>query len=337
LKILYAIQGTGNGHISRAREIVPLLAQMAELDVLISGQHAEIHLSQDVRFSLKGMGFIFGKSGGVDLLRTFAKNNTRRLLKEIRQLPIEEYDLVLSDFEPVSCWAARLRSVPCIGLSHQAAVLAPSAPRPVESDIMGRSLLQFYAPAPVNFGFHFSRYEPWIFPPVIRSEVRALAGSPNLGHFTVYLPAYDDVRIIKVLSAIPGVNWHVFSKHSRQTYREGSIQISPIENTAFLQSMATAEAVLCGAGFETPAEALFLGKRILVIPMKNQYEQQCNAAALASMGIPVLKNLKRKRAEAIQSWAESTTPPPIVDYPDITRDILAHIVLGKDTPLLMPQ
>ena len=34
MKILYAIQGTGNGHISRAREIIPLLQKYGELDIL---------------------------------------------------------------------------------------------------------------------------------------------------------------------------------------------------------------------------------------------------------------------------------------------------------------
>ncbi len=47
--------------------------------------------------------------------------------------------------------------------------------------------------------------------------------------------------------------------------------------------------MLCGAGFETPAEALFLGKKLMVIPMKGQYEQHINAASLKELGIPVLK------------------------------------------------
>ena len=44
MKILYAIQGTGNGHISRARDIIPVLMQMGELDILISGTEAEVEL-----------------------------------------------------------------------------------------------------------------------------------------------------------------------------------------------------------------------------------------------------------------------------------------------------
>ena len=43
MKILYGIQGTGNGHLSRAEEIVPILKKMAHVDVLISGNQSHNH------------------------------------------------------------------------------------------------------------------------------------------------------------------------------------------------------------------------------------------------------------------------------------------------------
>ena len=93
--------------------------------------------------------------------------------------------------------------------------------------------------------------------------------------------------------------------------------------------MANAEGVLCGAGFETPAEALFMKKKLMVIPMKGQYEQQCNAAALKEMGVPVIKSLKAKHIDKIKNWMESGTKIP-VDYPDITESIIDNI-LQKQT------
>ena len=42
MKVLYAIQGTGNGHLSRAGEIVPMLNEYAQVDILISGSQADI-------------------------------------------------------------------------------------------------------------------------------------------------------------------------------------------------------------------------------------------------------------------------------------------------------
>ena len=58
-----------------------------------------------------------------------------------------------------------------------------------------------------------------------------------------------------------------------------------------MQTRERRVAIITGAGFETPAEALYLGKKLMVIPIRGQYEQFCNAAALAKMGVPVLKTL----------------------------------------------
>ena len=90
MKILYAIQGTGNGHISRARDIIPELKKYANVDVLISGIQADVPLGFDVKFRLNGMGFIFGKKGNVDLLQTFKKCITRKFLKEVKELPVKD-------------------------------------------------------------------------------------------------------------------------------------------------------------------------------------------------------------------------------------------------------
>ena len=38
MKILYAIQGTGNGHLSRAIDVIPDLKKIVKVDVFVSGQ-----------------------------------------------------------------------------------------------------------------------------------------------------------------------------------------------------------------------------------------------------------------------------------------------------------
>ncbi len=99
--------------------------------------------------------------------------------------------------------------------------------------------------------------------------------------------------------------------------------------------MAQSEGVLCGAGFETPAEALFMKKKLLVIPMKNQYEQQLNAAALKQMGVPVIKNLNDRFDMVIRTWINSTRTVE-VNYPDMTNAIIDQIIEkhGKLSPII---
>lgn len=324
MKILYAIQGTGNGHLSRARDIIPILQQKGELDILVSGIQADVELPYPVKYKFKGLSFIFGKNGGIDLLATYRKSNLKQLYKEIKSLPIDDYDLVLNDFEPVSAWACKMKQKPCIGLSHQAAVINKKSPKPKKKDIVGKVVLNNYAPVTEAYGFHFGAYDKNIFTPVIRSQVRE-AKPVNKPHYTVYLPAYSDEKIIKVLGEIKNIQWQVFSKHTKKAYKEKNVHIRPINNEAFIESFITCTGVLCGAGFETPAEALYLKKKLMVIPMKGQYEQQCNAAALQTMHVPVIKSLKKKHLDSIKDWA-TASQQIIVNYPDTTQRIINMII-----------
>jgi len=324
MRILYAIQGTGNGHLCRARDIIPILKENHEVDLLISGTQADVELPYEIKYRFKGLGFIFGSNGGIDLVATYKKNHIKTLLSEIKSLPVQGYDLVVNDFEPVSAWASRIHNVKCIAISHQAAVLNKKAPQPREIDIIGKAILKNYAPSDAKYGFHFAAYNDKIFTPVIRSQVRKQIVK-KLGHYTVYLPAYDDKRVLKVLKLIPEIQWQVFSKHNKKLMGEKNVTIQPIDNDTFIHSMATSEGVLCGAGFETPAEALFLKKKLMVIPMKGQYEQQCNAAALKNMGVPVLKSLKPKNLSKIEAWIEKGDVIE-VDYPDVTEVIINRLI-----------
>ncbi|MET4081468.1 uncharacterized protein (TIGR00661 family) [Pedobacter sp. UYP30] len=323
MKILYAIQGTGNGHISRARDIIPELRKKGEVDILVSGTEADVFLGFPIKYKLKGLSFVFGKKGGIDLVSTYKKARLKRFFKEVKNLPVRNYDLVINDFEPVSAWACFFNRKQCISLSHQAAALNIKAPQPDKKDRVGKAILKKYAPVTDAYGFHFKAYAENIFTPVIREEIRN-ADNIQLPHYTVYLPAYNDKRIIKVLKEVKEIEWEVFSKHTKKPYNEENIKISPINNEAFIKSMLTCTGVLCGAGFETPAEALFLKKKLMVIPMKGQYEQQCNAAALKKMGVPVLKKLKIERLGDILAWVQEACVIQ-VDYPNITHSIIDSI------------
>ena len=327
MKILYALQGTGNGHLARATEIIPILRQMAETDILLSGIQGDIQLPFDVKYKLYGLSFIFGKTGGVDFWETFKKMRLLRFIADLIKLPVTKYDLIICDFEPVSAWACKLKNKRCIGLSHQNAVLHKNTPKPGKSNLFGKLILKYYAPTSIKYGFHFEQLDSFNFPPVIRSEIRNATVSAN-NHFTVYLPSYSNEEIEKTLSKIPEINWEVFTKHSNQTYTVGNVHFQPISAEAFKRSFVSCSGILCNAGFETPAEALYMGKKLCVIPMKNQYEQACNAAFMARFGIPALTHL-HESTEKIKYWANSKNSISI-RYPDMTAKILEKIIIRNN-------
>lgn len=324
MKILYAIQGTGNGHLSRAADIVPELRKYGSLDLFVSGAQAEVNLPFPVKFKSKGLSFYFGKGGGIDFYKTFQRNSSRSVIKEIDEFPVAQYDLIVNDFEPISAWAARKKKIPCIGLGHQAAFLSAKSPRPKIIDPFGEWLLTHYAPLKKYVGFHFECYDKYIFTPVIRSAIRTMEPE-NRGHYTVYLPAYDDKKLVALLLRLPARNWHIFSKHAKNKYQVEGISVWPVSGSAFAESMACSEGVITGAGFETPAEVLHLNKKLLVVPMKHQYEQHCNASALKKLGVPVLKKMKLKNLKKIQRWMDDASPLNI-SFPDTTSDAVERLM-----------
>lgn len=326
MRILYAIQGTGNGHITRAKEILPALRKRAWVDVLLSGMHSEIDLEYPVSYRMKGLGFKFGKKGGVDVFGTWWHGDIPNFFKEVNGLDLSPYDLVINDFEPVSARAARAQHVPCIGLSNQCVLTNRniSLPKPKKSDALGRAILKHYAPVDVAYGFHYHKIDHFITTPVIRKEIRELK-TRDEGHYLVYLPFYNDSKIVKALRRFPSTRWKVFSKHTRELREEGNISIFPLDSEFFMETLASARGVISAAGFGTTTEVLFLGKKLLVIPMKNQYEQRCNAHVLQEMGIPVIRSLKRKWHGEIDRWLRNQFSLE-VQYPDHTQVLVDRIL-----------
>tara|TARA_R110002072_G_scaffold22582_18_gene79133 strand:- start:1138 stop:2196 length:1059 start_codon:yes stop_codon:yes gene_type:complete len=327
LKILYAIQGTGNGHIARAMEIIPLLKEYGEVDIVLSGDHKNIDFPMPIKYRSKGLSFAYNKNGGLSFLKTIFRNNIFQIIHEIFTFPIKDYDVVINDFEFITAWSAKLNAVKSFGLGHQYAFLSKDCPRPAKIDKLGEWVLKNYAPVTKAIGFHFDTFDNFVYRPVIRKEVRELEVS-NEGYFTVYLPAYGDEYLKKYLSQIPEKRWEIFSKNCKEAYSYKNLHFKPTQNQAFVESLTKCEGILCSAGFETPAEALYLGKKLFTIPIKNQYEQYCNAAALESIGVGVSYSLNSQTIETIKDWARDSEPLKI-NYPNQTKEIIRREIFDE--------
>ncbi len=327
MKILYGIQGTGNGHLSRAQELIPAFRNYAHVDVLISGNQSQLVTDLDFNYSLRGLTFVTGKRGGISFPGTLRNFNPRTFINDVRNLPVEKYDLIISDFEPITAWAGRLRGKKVIELSHQAGAKHPNAPKPDRSFGLGKFILNNYCPSNQEFGFHFESYAPSIFTPVIRRSIREL--NPKQGSFNlVYLPSYGDEQILKFLRNFDS-EWCVFSKFTKSIKRVDNVFFHPIDQTEFLKSLEKCNGVLCGAGFELPAEAIYLQKKLMVIPISGQYEQYCNAEALKSLGFCVIEDLDLIHYRFVNNWL-NTQPKIAINYED-NVELIAQKVLGYPT------
>ena len=327
MKILYGIQGTGHGHISRAKELLPELAKYASVDVIMSGGNSVPDIEEFITYKKHGISLSYDNNGSVSIIGTLLDLRPISFVKDINKISLKKYDLVISDYEPISAWAAKFKNIPCVALSHQASFLSRKTPRPVHRSGVAEAILQHFAPAESAIGFHFKRYDSFVEPPIIRSPIKNLRTNTE-NHVTVYLSAFHHEVLMDIFAPIDEVDWHIFSPYCRKAKRVQNMSIYPISNQLFLDSVASCKGVICNAGFETCAEAMFLGKKLMAIPIHNQYEQQCNAAALKDMGILTLEGLRGK-GDKIREWLENKRViriDEIADPKEVVKTLLTMIV-----------
>jgi uncharacterized protein (TIGR00661 family) len=279
MKILYAFNGTGYGHASRAMSILPLLSHH-EVDIMISGEMNPIDIGHEIKYRFKGFTFAYS-NGKLDYWKTFRQLNIFQFIKDVCSLSVEQYDLVISDFEPISAYASKLRVVKSLSLSHHAAFLSKNTPRPYEIDSIAEWILKNYAPCKYNIGFHFDKYDDFILAPHIRNVIRDNKDKEDLeGYVLVYLSAYKVEDLVNVFSTYKDFKFLIFSSQiDKPSWNKSNVKFRPINQSEFMYSLLRCRGVITGGGFETVAEALYLNKPVLTIPIKGQYEQECNATA----------------------------------------------------------
>ncbi len=307
MKILYSIQGTGNGHISRAVSLWPYLQKLGDVDFLISGRNHSLKTPFRIRYQLDGISFRLSKNGGIDYLKTFREINFVSYFKEVYKLQLLGYDFVINDFEPVSALAARKHGVPCVSLSHQASFLSRKTPVAPVIDFKGKWILKNYARCNDYVGIHFREYDEHVFTPVIRPDLYS-SKAIDSGHITVYLPAYHYQKLAANMRTIADIEFHIFDSSITKYYRDKNIHFYPSNLELFQQSLLHATGVITGGGFETPAEAIYLGKKLMMIPIRHQYEQLCNAHAAALLGITIMGSLSMKFKSEVEKWLYEVAP-----------------------------
>ena len=90
MKLLYAFQGTGNGHVARARDLVPRLSNYAEVDVLLAGTQSDLNLGFNIKYRCYGLTMVYDSKGAVSYWRSILKNKPLRFIRDVLSLPVKE-------------------------------------------------------------------------------------------------------------------------------------------------------------------------------------------------------------------------------------------------------
>ncbi len=323
MKVFYGVQGTGNGHITRARVMAKALyAAGFEVTFQFSGRPAEQYFDMEVfnGYQLKeGLTFNTHK-GQVSYLKTALQASPIRFVKDINTLDLSAYDLVISDFEPVTAWAAKRQNKPVIGIGHQYA-FNHQIPR-AGSDPVANQVMKYFAPADIGVGLHWHHFGQPILPPII--ETPSLPTLVQANKIVVYLPFEDTEEVIRYLSPFTDFQFHLYAPQPVAS-RYQHIECKPLSRLGFQQDVYDCAGIISNAGFELASEALQLGKKILAKPLHAQMEQISNAAALRQLGYG--HTMFDMDSAVIESWLHN--PHALqVTYPNVAEVLVQWLQDG---------
>ncbi len=322
MKIFYGVQGTGNGHITRARVMAKALyAAGIEVTFQFTGRPADKYFDMEIfkDYQTKaGLTFSIDK-GKINLCKTVFAANPIRFIKEVNSLDLSNYDLVITDFEPITAWAAKKQKKPTLGIGHQYA-FQYDIPRQGK-DFAAEQVMKYFAPADKSIGLHWHHFGQPIFPPVIETNAPTQKIDNKI---LVYLPFEDSQDVIDLLAQFVDFTFHVYSPEPVPS-KFDHIICYPLSREGFQQNLSDCEGIISNSGFELASESVQLGKKILAKPIHGQMEQHANAAALEQLGYgQVMQDLD---ANIIERWLQDASAVRVA-YPDTAKVITDWIQDG---------
>ncbi|UTW11301.1 MJ1255/VC2487 family glycosyltransferase [Marinobacterium rhizophilum] len=329
MKILYGVQATGNGHITRARVMAPALAaQGLEVDYLFSGRPPEQLFDMqpfgDYRCR-RGLTFQYGAGGRVKAFATLCNNSVWQLWSDIRTLDLSGYDLVISDFEPVSAWAARRQGVPSVGIAHQY-VFNYDLPGRHQGRLTGGAI-RLMAPVDTAIGLHWHHFEQPILPPLIPPP--RYPATLEADKILVYLPHETRAQLIDWFSRFADYRFVVYCDCVEPRV-QGNLEFKPFSRDGFEQDLASCAGVISNSGFGLTSETVQYGKKLLSKPYRGQVEQLSNAEIMQQLG---LATVMRGDCDLLQlkAWLQQPNPAP-APYPDVAAALACWIAEGHREP-----
>lgn len=329
MKILYAVQGTGNGHLTRARVMAKALKkQDIQVDWVFSGRQQDSYFDMQLFGDYKmfnGISFTI-KNNRLDFIKTLFRADLIRLYRDMKSVDFTDYDLLINDFEPVTAWAAKFSKIKSISLSHQSAFLG-DIPH-LQTNFIFNLIMKHYAPAKLPLGIHWQRFNQHIIPPIIAKNNRQ-SNKGSIPEILVYIPFHSPNEIVRLLEDFDGFKFHVYHAEKPKS-KPKHISFHVFSNQKFAAHLAACMGVISNAGFELPSEALQLGKKLLLEPVKHQTEQLSNAQILENFNWAQTEPKIKKRH--IEYWLQNFEAKQVI-WPNVADELVTWIKNGDTSTL----
>ncbi|MGD9157933.1 MAG: glycosyltransferase family protein [Desulfobacteraceae bacterium] len=321
MNILYGVQATGNGHISRSREIIRCLKERGHnIFVILSGRDSSLLWDIDELHPYKiynGLTFSTYK-GRIKYFKTIFNLKFSQFFSDISSFDASEYDIAITDFEPLTSRIARRNNIPSIGIGHQYAFYNDI---PVEgANPIARFIIKHFASVDYPIGLHWHHFNQPILPPVVPMfNMKSLSAIEN--KILVYLPFEEPDDILRLLIPFKKYDFYVYHKFKKPSLK-GNIRLCPFSRKGFLDDLKECGGVVTNAGFELVSEALTIGKKILIKPLSGQMEQLSNARAIKLLDLGFV--MKKLEIVKLDDFLNRPCISPI-NYPYVA-EIIANAV-----------
>ncbi len=321
MRILYGVQTTGNGHLSRSRLVISHLKRLGhDVHVILSGaDNGKFwdHSVLEPYTKYQGLTFVHN-NGKINALKTLRNLDLKSFYDDIWHFNANRYDLVISDFEPISTRIAEKFNIKSIGISHQCAFIynVPKAP----FNYMGKFITRMFAPVTLPVGLHWYHFNQPVLPPIINHQL--VCDLPiEKNKILVYLPFENRDEFKQQFLKFPDYSFHIYEKRDQQLIEKNLIW-NPFSRSNFINDLKSCTGVICQAGFELPSEVLHLGKKLLLKAVQGQYEQLSNVIAMNKLGYG--KTTKQFNFDVIEDWLDQPMTKP-AGYPDVARFVAEWI------------
>ena len=305
MRILYGVVGEGMGHATRSQVVCEhLVARGHEVKIVVSGR-AHAFLSKSFRdvVEIRGLTIRY-VDNRMDRDGTLAQNvlaapgliatNVSAYFEKVARF---RPHAVISDFDSFAYFFAKRHGLPILSVDNQQIIsrckLAKFAKEGARVDYQ---MIKAFVRAKLPGCDHYvitSFFEPpirkkyakttTIVPPILRRAILDTKASARPGsHVLVYQTSMSDGTLLDELARVKGVDFVVYGL--RKNAVRGNCVIKEFSEQGFVADLASARAVVCNGGLSLIGEALYLGKPIFSVPVRNQYEQILNARYLEDMG-----------------------------------------------------
>jgi uncharacterized protein (TIGR00661 family) len=226
---------------------------------------------------MRGM-FFHIENGKVDPFKTALLIKPFTFIRDLFRLPRGRFDLVITDYEPLTAYYALFTGHFSIGHTHNYAFNFKEVPQP-KLKWYERITLRIFAPARLYLVLHWFPYNRNTVPPFIKDLE---PGPTDKDRYLVYFPFEEPEAIIPVLREVPELD---FVYYCGRNERIGNVVLKDYDRSGFLADMKRVEGVIASAGFMLSSEVMHLGKKMLLKPLASQVEQQHNAAEAERLGL----------------------------------------------------